>query len=100
MDIRISNNFYDFISDAYFLILMLMDLFFAREEHELLEAVQARLAVHPLTSPVLGNDHREFRGRGPKVCENGCVIFFFRNNICSRNCLIVICPCYTRIDQN
>ncbi|KAK1267455.1 DNA damage-binding protein 1a [Acorus gramineus] len=38
-----------------------------REEHELLEAVQARLAVHPLTSPVLGNDHREFRGRGPKA---------------------------------
>ncbi|KAK1287153.1 hypothetical protein QJS10_CPB19g00837 [Acorus calamus] len=38
-----------------------------REEHELLEDVQARLAVHPLTSPFLGNDHREFRGRGPKV---------------------------------
>ncbi|XP_072950937.1 uncharacterized protein [Typha angustifolia] len=34
------------------------------EEHQLLEAVQARLAIHPLTSPVLGNDHKEFRGRG------------------------------------
>lgn len=34
------------------------------EEHELLEAVQAKLAVHPLTSPTLGNDHKEFRGRG------------------------------------
>ncbi|XP_042514315.1 splicing factor 3B subunit 3 isoform X2 [Macadamia integrifolia] len=34
-----------------------------REEHELLEAVQARLVVHPLTSPILGNDHSEFRGR-------------------------------------
>ncbi|PKU82470.1 splicing factor 3B subunit 3 isoform X1 [Dendrobium catenatum] len=33
------------------------------EEHYLLETVQARLAVHPLTAPVLGNDHKEFRGR-------------------------------------
>ncbi|KAJ0966274.1 hypothetical protein J5N97_027412 [Dioscorea zingiberensis] len=33
------------------------------QEHELLEYVQSRLAVHPLTSPILGNDHREFRGR-------------------------------------
>ncbi|XP_039131386.1 DNA damage-binding protein 1 isoform X2 [Dioscorea cayenensis subsp. rotundata] len=33
------------------------------QEHELLEYVQARLAVHPLTSPILGNDHQEFRGR-------------------------------------
>lgn len=37
------------------------------EEHELLEAVQGRLAVHPLTAPVLGNDHKEFRGRGLPV---------------------------------
>ncbi|XP_068642896.1 uncharacterized protein [Aristolochia californica] len=35
-----------------------------REEHELLEAVQARLVTHPLTAPVLGNDHSEFRARG------------------------------------
>lgn len=34
-----------------------------REEHELLEAVQARLVVHPLTAPVLGNDHNDFRSR-------------------------------------
>ncbi|KAL5976750.1 hypothetical protein ACLOJK_021083 [Asimina triloba] len=34
-----------------------------REEHEVLEAVQAKLAVHPLTAPILGNDHNEFRGR-------------------------------------
>ncbi|KAK6945421.1 Cleavage/polyadenylation specificity factor, A subunit, N-terminal [Dillenia turbinata] len=34
-----------------------------REEHEILEAVQARLVVHPLTAPVLGNDHNEFRSR-------------------------------------
>ncbi|XP_077213126.1 cleavage and polyadenylation specificity factor (CPSF) A subunit protein isoform X2 [Tasmannia lanceolata] len=36
----------------------------SREEHELLEAVQARLVVHPLTAPILGNDHNEYRGRG------------------------------------
>ncbi|XVF75997.1 hypothetical protein PTKIN_Ptkin13bG0232200 [Pterospermum kingtungense] len=35
----------------------------SREEHELLEAVQARLVVHPLTAPVLGNDHNEYRSR-------------------------------------
>ncbi|KAH1090418.1 hypothetical protein J1N35_017675 [Gossypium stocksii] len=35
----------------------------AREEHELLEAVQARLILHPLTAPVLGNDHNEYRSR-------------------------------------
>ncbi|WCJ34079.1 Cleavage and polyadenylation specificity factor (CPSF) A subunit protein [Euphorbia peplus] len=34
-----------------------------REEHELLEAVQTRLLVHPLTAPILGNDHIEFRSR-------------------------------------
>ncbi|XP_078180598.1 cleavage and polyadenylation specificity factor (CPSF) A subunit protein isoform X2 [Carex rostrata] len=34
-----------------------------REEHQLLEVVQDRLATHRLTSPVLGNDHKEFRGR-------------------------------------
>ncbi|XP_010498325.1 PREDICTED: pre-mRNA-splicing factor prp12-like [Camelina sativa] len=33
------------------------------EEYELLEAVQAKLGIHPLTAPVLGNDHKEFRGR-------------------------------------
>lgn len=33
------------------------------EEYELLEAVQARLAIHPLTAPLLGNDHNEFRSR-------------------------------------
>ncbi|ESQ48841.1 hypothetical protein EUTSA_v10019900mg [Eutrema salsugineum] len=35
----------------------------SREEYELLEAVQEKLVVHPLTAPVLGNDHEEFRGR-------------------------------------
>nr|XP_016450640.1 PREDICTED: splicing factor 3B subunit 3-like [Nicotiana tabacum] len=35
-----------------------------REEYDLLEAVQARLVIHPLTAPILGNDHAEFRCRG------------------------------------
>ncbi|KAJ4801243.1 Cleavage and polyadenylation specificity factor (CPSF) A subunit protein [Rhynchospora pubera] len=34
-----------------------------REEHQLLAAVQDRLATHRLTAPVLGNDHKEFRER-------------------------------------
>ena len=42
---------------------------FCREEYELLEAVQAKLVVHPLTAPVLGNDHKEFRGRENPVSE-------------------------------
>ncbi|RDX85125.1 Splicing factor 3B subunit 3 [Mucuna pruriens] len=39
----------------------------SREEYELLEAVQARLVVHHLTAPVLGNDHNEFRSRENRV---------------------------------
>lgn len=34
-----------------------------RDEYEILEAVQARLAVHEVTAPILGNDHDEFRNR-------------------------------------
>jgi splicing factor 3B subunit 3 len=39
------------------------------EEYELLEGVQAKLGIHPLTAPVLGNDHNEFRGRENPVSE-------------------------------
>ncbi|ERN01370.1 splicing factor 3B subunit 3 isoform X1 [Amborella trichopoda] len=39
----------------------------SREEYDLLDAVQARLAVHPLTAPILGNNHDDFRGRGSPV---------------------------------
>lgn len=39
-----------------------------REEYELLEAVQGQLAVYPLTAPLLGNNHADFRGRGCPVC--------------------------------
>lgn len=52
-----------------------------REEHELLEAVQARLIVHPLTAPILGNNHSEFRGRGspagvPKILDGDMLAQF------------------------
>ncbi|GMP96872.1 hypothetical protein CsSME_00045326 [Camellia sinensis var. sinensis] len=51
------------------------------EEHELLEAVQARLAVHPLTAPILGNDHNEFRSREssagvPKILDGDMLAQF------------------------
>lgn len=32
-------------------------------EYEILESVQARVAVHPLTAPILGNNHEEYRSR-------------------------------------
>ncbi|XP_073151711.1 uncharacterized protein [Henckelia pumila] len=34
-----------------------------REEYELLEELQSRLVIHPLTAPILGNDHSEYRSR-------------------------------------
>ncbi|KAA8518334.1 hypothetical protein F0562_015783 [Nyssa sinensis] len=53
----------------------------SREEHELLAAVQARLAVHPLTAPILGNDHNEFRSREslpgvPKILDGDMLAQF------------------------
>ncbi|XP_015898900.3 uncharacterized protein LOC107432303 isoform X1 [Ziziphus jujuba] len=39
----------------------------SREEYELLEAVQARLIVHRLTAPILGNDHNEYRSRENQI---------------------------------
>ncbi|XP_065857046.1 pre-mRNA-splicing factor rse1 isoform X2 [Euphorbia lathyris] len=52
-----------------------------REEHELLEAVQTRLLVHPLTAPILGNDHIEFRSRenpieAPKILDGDVLAQF------------------------
>ena len=38
-----------------------------REEFELLDALQTRLALYPLTAPLLGNNHANFRGRGCPV---------------------------------
>ncbi|KAH9329512.1 hypothetical protein KI387_001620, partial [Taxus chinensis] len=37
------------------------------EEYDLLDAVQERLASYPLTAPVLGNNHAQFRGRDSPV---------------------------------
>ncbi|XP_061372111.1 pre-mRNA-splicing factor RSE1 isoform X1 [Gastrolobium bilobum] len=53
----------------------------SREEYELLEAVQARLVVHHLTAPVLGNDHNEFRSREnpvgiPKILDGDMLTQF------------------------
>ncbi|KAM7505591.1 hypothetical protein LguiB_004495 [Lonicera macranthoides] len=53
----------------------------SREEYELLEAVQARLVVHPLTAPILGNDHNEFRSREspagvPKILDGDMLAQF------------------------
>ncbi|XP_058204802.1 uncharacterized protein LOC131318827 isoform X1 [Rhododendron vialii] len=53
----------------------------SREEHALLEALQARLVVHPLTAPILGNDHNEFRNREssagvPKILDGDMLAQF------------------------
>ncbi|KAJ0088978.1 hypothetical protein Patl1_32884 [Pistacia atlantica] len=53
----------------------------SREEYELLEAVQAKLVVHPLTAPMLGNDHNEFRSREnpvgtPKILDGDMLAQF------------------------
>lgn len=55
---------------SFCLILLIYATFlFCREEHELLEAVEAKLVVHPLTAPILGNDHNEFRSRESSVSK-------------------------------
>ncbi|KAL0339515.1 UNVERIFIED_CONTAM: DNA damage-binding protein 1b [Sesamum radiatum] len=52
-----------------------------REEYELLEDVQAKLVVDPLTAPILGNDHNEFRSREsragiPKILDGDILAQF------------------------
>jgi len=51
------------------------------EEHQLLQDVQERLSVHPLTAPVLGNDHAEFRQLGipsgvPPILDGDMLVQF------------------------
>ncbi|ONM52275.1 Cleavage and polyadenylation specificity factor (CPSF) A subunit protein [Zea mays] len=51
------------------------------EEHQLLQDVQEKLSVHPLTAPVLGNDHAEFRQRGtpsvvPPILDGDMLVQF------------------------
>ncbi|XP_057486313.1 uncharacterized protein LOC130772478 isoform X5 [Actinidia eriantha] len=53
----------------------------SREEYELLEVLQSRLVVHPLTAPILGNDHNEFRSRQcsagvPKILDGDMLAQF------------------------
>ncbi|XP_078430686.1 cleavage and polyadenylation specificity factor (CPSF) A subunit protein [Wolffia australiana] len=43
---------------------MLTLIALTREENELLKAVENKISVHPITAPILGNDHALFRGRG------------------------------------
>lgn len=42
-----------------------------REEYDLLKAVQSRLAHYPITTPLLGNNHEDYRGQGcpAGVCQ-------------------------------
>ncbi|XP_052161627.1 uncharacterized protein LOC127779016 isoform X3 [Oryza glaberrima] len=51
------------------------------EEHQMLQDVQERLSVHPLTAPLLGNDHAEFRRRGipsgvPPILDGDMLVQF------------------------
>ncbi|VAH30276.1 unnamed protein product [Triticum turgidum subsp. durum] len=51
------------------------------EEHQLLQDVQERLSLHPLTAPILGNDHAEFRRRGipsgvPSILDGDMLVQF------------------------
>lgn len=51
------------------------------EEHHLLQDVQERLSLHPLTAPILGNDHAEFRRRGiplgiPPILDGDMLVQF------------------------
>ncbi|KAF0907055.1 hypothetical protein E2562_014661 [Oryza meyeriana var. granulata] len=51
------------------------------EEHQMLQDVQERLSLHPLTAPLLGNDHAEFRRRGipsgvPPILDGDMLVQF------------------------
>ena len=48
-------------------VIKCIDTSMFREEFELLDALQTRLALYPLTAPLLGNNHSNFRGRGCPV---------------------------------
>ncbi|CAK8544226.1 unnamed protein product [Lathyrus sativus] len=65
----------------------------SREEYELLEAVQARLVVHHLTAPVLGNDHNEFRSREnpaevPKILDGDMLTQFLELTNMQQNSIL------------
>ncbi|KAL5060463.1 hypothetical protein RYX36_032067 [Vicia faba] len=69
----------------------------SREEYELLEAVQARLVVHHLTAPVLGNDHDEFRSREnpdgvPKILDGDMLTQFLELTNMQQNSILSLEP--------
>lgn len=60
-----------------------MNLSSIREDYEILKSVEARLAKYPLTAPVSGNGHKEFRS------QENMVVNLKRRQLFSLNCLIV-----------
>ena len=61
----------------------------------MLKPVQARLAVHPLTAPILGNNHSEFHSRAYRVRKSFCYLIL--DVVSSSNPSIVFkldCPSY------
>ncbi|KAJ6382350.1 hypothetical protein OIU77_030910 [Salix suchowensis] len=69
----------------------------SREEYELLEAVQSRLVVHPLTAPVLGNDHHEFRSREnpvgvPKILDGDMLAQFLELTSSQQEAVLSVLP--------
>lgn len=71
----------------------------SREEYELLTVVQARLAVHPLTAPILGNNHSEFRSREnqpmvPKILDGDMLAQFLELTSIQQEAVLAL-PCAT-----
>ncbi|KAI3471505.1 hypothetical protein Pfo_028155 [Paulownia fortunei] len=68
-----------------------------REEYELLEDVQARLVVDPLTAPILGNDHSEFRSREsragiPKILDGDILAQFLELTSMQQEAVLALPP--------
>uniref|UniRef100_A0A7C9EGM7 Cleavage/polyadenylation specificity factor A subunit N-terminal domain-containing protein n=1 Tax=Opuntia streptacantha TaxID=393608 RepID=A0A7C9EGM7_OPUST len=71
----------------------------SREDYDLLKAVQARLAVHPLTAPILGNNHSEFRSREnqptvPKILDGDMLAQFLELTSIQQEAVLAL-PCAT-----
>ncbi|KAJ7971393.1 Splicing factor 3B subunit 3 [Quillaja saponaria] len=69
----------------------------SREEYELLEAVQERLVGHPLTAPILGNDHNEFRSREnpvgvPKILDGDMLTQFLELTSMQQEAVLSLLP--------
>lgn len=71
----------------------------SREDYDLLKAVQARLAVHPLTAPILGNNHSEFRSREnqpmvPEILDGDMLAQFLELTSIQQEAVLAL-PCAT-----